>query len=103
MIKPLNGVDNVKFQPIIRKLDNIQIAITPYPMTPLHKMTKQVLIHMQSYNEYSEIQKDQGSIILENRQILGKIGFEAEAEEDDMAKLERIFTKMVIEGKVNKN
>jgi len=39
---------------------------------------------------------------LDNRQILGKFGLEAEVEEDDMAKLERIFTKMVIEGKVNK-
>ena len=30
VIKPLNGVDNTKFQPIIRLLDNIKIAITPY-------------------------------------------------------------------------
>jgi hypothetical protein len=37
-----------------------------------------------------------------NRQILGKLGFEAEADEDDMAKLERIFTKMVNDGKINK-
>lgn len=38
-----------------------------------------------------------------NRQILGKLGFDSvEADEDDMAKLERIFTKMVNEGKINK-
>ena len=39
VIKPLNGVDNTKFQPIIRLLDNIKIAITPYQLTPLHKVT----------------------------------------------------------------
>ena len=39
VIKPLNGVDNLKVQPIIRKLNDIRFAITPYPMTPLHKMT----------------------------------------------------------------
>jgi cell division FtsZ-interacting protein ZapD len=54
VIKPLNGVDNSKFQPIIRRLDNIKVAITPYQMTPLHKVTNQVLQQMQSFNEYNE-------------------------------------------------
>lgn len=36
VIKPLNGVDNPKCQPIVRRLDNIKVAITPYQMTPLH-------------------------------------------------------------------
>lgn len=36
VIKPLNGVDNNKFQPIVRRLDNVHIAITPYSMTPLN-------------------------------------------------------------------
>jgi len=70
-------------------------------MSPLQKMTKQVLIQMQSYNEYSEVQKEQGSYILDNRQILGKFELGNEDEEDDMAKLERIFTKMVSEGKIS--
>jgi hypothetical protein len=30
VIKPLNGIDNPKFQPIIRQVQNISIAITPY-------------------------------------------------------------------------
>jgi hypothetical protein len=38
----------------VRKLDNIQVAITPYQMTPLHKVTNQVLQQMQSFNEYNE-------------------------------------------------
>ena len=30
VIKPLNGVDNTKVQPIIRRLSNVQVCITPY-------------------------------------------------------------------------
>lgn len=56
MIKPLNGVDNTKVQPIVRRLDNIKVAITPYQMTPLHKVTNQVLQQMQSFNDYTEQQ-----------------------------------------------
>lgn len=36
VVKPMIGIDNPKFQPIIRSLGNIQIAITPYQMTPLN-------------------------------------------------------------------
>jgi 2-keto-3-deoxy-L-rhamnonate aldolase RhmA len=54
VIKPLNGVDNNKFQPIIRKLSNVKVSITPYVMTPLHKVTKEMLNQMMSFNEYYE-------------------------------------------------
>ena len=30
VVKPMNGIDNPKFQPIIRHLSNINVAITPY-------------------------------------------------------------------------
>jgi len=30
VIKPLPGVDSTKIQPIIRKLTDIEVAITPY-------------------------------------------------------------------------
>ena len=30
VIKPLNGVENSKVQPIVRRLDNIKVAITPF-------------------------------------------------------------------------
>ena len=59
VIKPLNGVDNNKFQPIIRKLSNVKVAITPYVMTPLHKVTKEMLQQMQSFNEYFEHNQSQ--------------------------------------------
>jgi hypothetical protein len=52
VIKPLNGVDNTKFQPIIRRLSNVKVAITPFQLTPLHKVTKDILGQMISFNEY---------------------------------------------------
>lgn len=30
VVKPMNGIDNPKFQPIIRHLSNINVSITPY-------------------------------------------------------------------------
>lgn len=39
VVKPLNGIDNPKFQPIIRQVQNINIAITPYQMTPINAVT----------------------------------------------------------------
>lgn len=36
VIKPLNGVDNSKVQPIIRRLTNVQVAITPFALTPIN-------------------------------------------------------------------
>lgn len=99
MIKPLNGVDNLKIQPIIRKLDNIKIAITPYPMSPLHKMTNQVLVHLQSYNEHNG---PNSKAVEPVGQILGNLNFENIEEEDDMLKLERIFNRMLTDGKLDK-
>ena len=52
VIKPLNGVDNTKVQPIIRRLSNVQVAITPFQLTPINAVTKQVLNQMISFNEY---------------------------------------------------
>ena len=54
VIKPLNGVDNTKVQPIIRRLSNVQVAITPFQLTPINAVTKQVLSQMISFNEYQE-------------------------------------------------
>ena len=54
VIKPLNGVDNTKVQPIIRRLSNVQVAITPFQLTPINQVTKQVLSQMISFNEYQE-------------------------------------------------
>jgi hypothetical protein len=51
-VKPLNGIDNPKFQPIIRQVQNINIAITPYQMTPIHQVANQFLSQMISFNDY---------------------------------------------------
>ena len=52
VIKPLNGVDNTKLQPIIRKLSNVNVAITPFSLTPLNQVTKPIINQMISFNEY---------------------------------------------------
>ena len=54
VIKPLNGVDNNKVQPIIRRLNNIQVCITPFQLTPVNSVARQVLSQMISFNEYQE-------------------------------------------------
>jgi len=40
VIKPLNGVDNTKVQPIVRRLTNVQVCITPFALTPINQVTK---------------------------------------------------------------
>ncbi len=92
VIKPLNGVDNSKCQPIVRKLDNIKVAITPSVMTPLHQVTKQLLQQMQSYNDYSEAPDPHmlKSVILEEP-------------ESDVDRLEFIFKKLLSNGMLSKN
>lgn len=54
MIKPLPGVENSKIQPIVRRLNNLQVAITPYQLSPLNRVTKPFLNQMVSFNEYQE-------------------------------------------------
>ena len=66
VIKPLNGVDNSKVQPIIRRLTNVQVAITPFALTPINQVTKQVLSQMISFNEYQEN--------ISNQNISGAVG-----------------------------
>lgn len=52
---------------------------------------------MQNFNEYSEAGKNGPP-----GQILNKLDFSEDHEEDDMAKLEGIFKKLVAGGKINK-
>ena len=40
IVKPLPGIENAKFAPIIKAMDEIDVAITPYVMTPLAAVTK---------------------------------------------------------------
>ena len=40
VIKPLNGIENQKYHPIIKNVGEIDVAITPYSITPINSMTK---------------------------------------------------------------
>lgn len=57
VIKPLNGIDNQKYHPIIKNMDDIDVTITPYAITPIHSMTKPFISQFKSFNEYTESQK----------------------------------------------
>jgi len=61
VIKPLNGIDNQKYHPIIKNMDDIDVAITPYVITPINSMTKPFINQLKSFNEYAEFQKSQAS------------------------------------------
>eukprot|EP00347_Sterkiella_histriomuscorum_P010654 403375442 len=54
VVKPMNGIDNPKFQPIIRQVQNINISITPYQMTPINQIANEFLSQMISFNDYQE-------------------------------------------------
>jgi hypothetical protein len=55
VVKPLNGIECQKFQPIIRKVQNIEIAISPCDMTPLNKVAGEYLSQMKLFHsEYHE-------------------------------------------------
>ena len=43
VVKPLNGIDNQKYHPIIKNMDEIDVSITPYVMTPLNAITKPLI------------------------------------------------------------
>ena len=54
VVKPLNGIDNQKYHPIIKNMDEIDVSITPYVMTPLNAITKPLINQLKSFNEYNE-------------------------------------------------
>ena len=57
VIKPLTGIDNQKYHPIIKNMDEIEVAITPYSITPINSMTKPFINQFKSFNEYNESNK----------------------------------------------
>lgn len=54
VVKPLHGIENQKFQPMIKNLDDVDISITPYQMTPLNAVTKPFISQLKSFNSYTE-------------------------------------------------
>ena len=57
VIKPLNGIENQKFHPIIKNMDEVDVSITPYAITPINALTKPFISQFKSFNEYNESQK----------------------------------------------
>ena len=57
VVKPLAGIDNQKYHPIIKNMDEIDISITPYVMTPLNHITKPLINQLKSFNDYNESQR----------------------------------------------
>ena len=47
MIKPLNGIDNSKFQPIIRELLDVKIELALCKIKPVNKAIKKMLRDVQ--------------------------------------------------------
>ncbi len=43
VIKPLKGIDNQKFHPIIKSVSELDISITPYHMTPINTVTRPLI------------------------------------------------------------
>jgi hypothetical protein len=54
VVKPLNGIENQKYHPIIKNMDDIDVSITPYQMTPLNAVTRPFINQLKSFNEYTE-------------------------------------------------
>ena len=79
-------------------------------MTPLHKVTNQVLQQMQSFNEYNEQANLNGLPAVDGKNnILGQLRSDGNLIEDsiendnnDMEKLEEIFNKLLAAGKINR-
>jgi hypothetical protein len=59
VVKPLSGIENQKYHPIIKNMDDIDISITPYQMTPLNAVTRPFINQLKSFNEYNERSQQQ--------------------------------------------
>ena len=54
VVKPLNGIEIQKYHPIIKNMQEIDVSITPYQMTPLNAVTKPFINQLKHFNEYNE-------------------------------------------------
>jgi len=61
VVKPLNGIEIQKYHPIIKNMQDLDISVTPYQMTPLNAVTKPFINQLKSFNEYNESQKSQSN------------------------------------------
>lgn len=44
VIKALNGIENAKYQTIVRKLNNVKVEVNPLPLSPLSKCMDERLV-----------------------------------------------------------
>lgn len=49
IIKPLKGIENCKYMPIVRKVDSENIAITPSSFSPAETVTNQMILSYQKF------------------------------------------------------
>lgn len=118
VIKPMNGIENQRFHPIIKNLEDIEVAITPYQMTPINSMAKPFINQFKSFNEYNEQQKNPQSqnISMQSKMNQSKLNVnrsigqglgqknlecitedgpvEADSQEMDLKQLESLFMKV---------
>jgi tetratricopeptide (TPR) repeat protein len=52
IVKPLKGIENSKFKPIIRRIDAEHIALTPPDFSPADTITNQMILSYQSFINY---------------------------------------------------
>lgn len=52
IVKPMNGIVQTKYNPIIRKLDDVTVTIQPSDFVPAHKITKKMITSYQNFLSY---------------------------------------------------
>ena len=58
VIKPANGVDLQRYHPIIKIVDDKDMCLTPYQMTPLNVVTGPFINQLKDFTESTEAQRN---------------------------------------------
>ena len=58
MLRPLKGIENSKYQPIIREVENVYIDIAEIPLSPLSKCFDQRLMPKKVKTTSMNVQTD---------------------------------------------
>jgi hypothetical protein len=79
VIRPLAGIESNKYQPIIRQITSIKVAITPFPISPITKRifncgraekpklqasTKQVQVNNASLLQKLDLREEESTIVM---------------------------------------
>lgn len=49
VVKPLKGIESQKYHPIIREIPGLQVLLTPCILSPVQKLTSQMLNSYEAY------------------------------------------------------